>query len=74
LHELLRRRGDYLFWDEKAPWQGTPFLAGDILNAKRDNVYTFMSGEIGLRELGSTIREDADIGHILAVRQEIHLT
>ena len=72
LDEFLRRRGNQLLLSNNTTWKGFLFLAGSFLNVERDNMHTFMSAEIGLRELGSAISEDTDIGHRYAVWQELN--
>jgi hypothetical protein len=42
---------------------------GCVLYSERDNMHTFLPGEIGLRDLGCAISQDANIGHNIGVQR-----
>ena len=69
LDKFLRSGGNQLLLGRYTAWQGPAFLPGTVLEVERDNVYTFVPGEIGLRELGSAVSEDADVGHSITIWQ-----
>jgi UPF0288 family protein (methanogenesis marker protein 3) len=71
MNEILPRGANHLLMSQNTTCLELIFLANSFVSVERDDVHKFMPGEIGMRELGRSIREDADAGHVMSVVQRL---